>query len=51
MSRRIFSQEDTNDDGTEDDSDPLEIKTDEQKWLETVITHGRHYISMMGQPR
>ena len=35
----------------EADSDPPEVKTDEQRWLETVISHCRHYISMTGQPR
>jgi len=45
------NEEDAKDDETEDDSDPPEIKTDEQRWLETVITHCRHYVSMTGQPR
>merc|ERR1719480_330163 len=35
----------------EADSDPPEVKTDEQRWLETVISHCRHYVSMTGQPR
>ncbi len=39
------------DEENEDVSDPPEVKTEEQRWLETVISHCRHYVSMSGQPR
>ena len=39
------------DEENEDVSDPPEVKTEEQRWLETVISHCHHYVSMTGQPR
>ena len=46
-----YKAKDKHDGEEEDASEPPEVKTEEQRWLETVITHCRHYISMTGQPR
>merc|ERR1719234_831682 len=37
------NKDDVEDEENEDDSDPPEVKTEEQRWLETVISHCRHY--------
>ena len=45
------NKDDAEDEENEDACDPPEVKTEEQRWLETVISHCHHYVSMTGQPR